>query len=357
VNSEVAVGARAEAAPSPLRAPGEPAGGPTAQGSSARAHDVVVLLERYALVILLVALIVFFSVLPATGGSFLTLANLRNVAANEAVIAIAALAAMVPLVAGQFDVSIGAVLGMVSIAVAALTVRASLPVAVALSLGVMLGGAVGAVSGFVVAYLRANSFIITLGVATMIAGLVSLYTKDQVILGVPQSMVNFGTLNWLGVPRPVWLLIVVALLVAYLLRYTVYGRHLLSIGSNPRAARLVGIRVPLVVLLSFVVAGVLAAVAGELELARTGSGDPQIGPGFTLSALAAAFLGSTTIRPGQFNVPGTIVGVLFVAVSVNGLTLAGAADWVDPLFNGTAVVVAVAISTVLAHRRSGIAPG
>ncbi len=90
----------------------------------------------------------------------------------------------------------------------------------------------------------------------------------------------------------------------------------------------------LVVLLAFVVAGALAAVAGELELARTGSGDPQIGPGFTLSALAAAFLGSTTIRPGQFNVPGTIVGVFFVAVSVNGLTLAGAADWVDPLSTG-----------------------
>lgn len=337
----------------PVAAPGQ-----TAAGTSARkAHDLVVLAERYALVILLAALIVFFSLLPSTGGSFLTLANLRNVAANEAVIAIAALAAMVPLVAGQFDVSIGAVLGMVSIAVAALTVRAGLPVVLALPLGVLLGGGVGAVSGFIVAYLRANSFIITLGIATMIAGLVSLYTKDQVILGVPQTMVNFGTLNWLGVPRPVWLLVVVALIVAYLLRYTVYGRHLLSIGSNPRAARLVGIRVPLVVLLSFVVAGVLAAVAGELEVARTGSGDAQIGPGFTLSALAAAFLGSTTIRPGQFNVPGTIVGVLFVAVSVNGLTLAGAADWVDPLFNGTAVVVAVAISTVLAHRRSGIAPG
>jgi ribose transport system permease protein len=170
-------------------------------------------------------------------------------------------------------------------------------------------------------------------------------------------MVDFGTLNWLGVPRPVWLLVVVALLVAYLLRYTVYGRHLLSIGSNPRSARLVGIRVQLVVLLSFVVAGALAAVAGELELGRTGSGDPQIGPGFTLSALAAAFLGSTTIRPGQFNVPGTIVGVFFVAVSVNGLTLAGAADWVDPLFNGTAVVVAVAVSTVLAHRRGTTADG
>ena len=336
-----------------LSKPREAAAAPRAT----RKHQIVVVLERYALVVLLAALIVFFSVLPSTAGSFLTLANIRNVAANEAVIAIAALAAVVPLVAGQFDVSVGAILGMVSIAVAALTVRAGLPVVLALPLGVGLGGAVGAVSGFVVAYLRANSFIITLGMATLIGGVVSLYTKDQVILGVPQSMVNFGTLNWLGVPRPVWLLAVVALCVAYLLRYTVYGRHLLSIGANPRAARLVGIRVELVILLSFVVAGALAAVAGELELARTGSGDPQIGPGFTLSALAAAFLGSTTIRPGQFNVPGTIVGVFFVAVSVNGLTLAGAADWVDPLFNGTAVVVAVAISTVLAHRRGGAAAG
>jgi ribose transport system permease protein len=236
--------------------------------------------------------------------------------------------------------------------VAALTVRAGLPLVLALPIGVVVGAAVGAISGFVVAYLRANSFIITLGMATLIGGLVSLYTKDQVILGVRQSMVNFGTLNWLGMPRPVWLLVVVALAVAYLLRYTAFGRQLLSIGSSPRAATLVGIRVPLVVLLSFVVTGALAALAGELELAWTG-GDPQIGPGFTLSALAAAFLGSTTIRPAQFNVPGTIVGVVFAAVSVNGPTLAGAADWVDSLFTGTAVVAAVAISTVLAHRRGG----
>jgi ribose transport system permease protein len=346
MNTDAAVAPRAEEAEvAILRA-----------ASRAPGHALVMVLERYALVLLLGALIVFFSLLPATGSEFLTLANIRNVAANEAVIAIAALAALVPLVAGQFDVSVGALLGMVSIAVAALTVRAGLPVVLALPSGIVLGALVGAVNGFIVAYLRANSFIITLGMATLIAGLVSLYTKDQVILGIPQSMIDFGTLNWLGIPRPVWLLVGVALLVAYLLRYTVYGRHLLSIGSNPRSATLVGIRVPLVILLSFVVAGALAAAAGELELARTGSGNPQVGPGFTLSALAAAFLGSTTIRPGQFNVPGTIVGVFFVAVSVNGLTLAGAADWVDPLFNGAAVVVAVAISTVLAHRR-GIQSG
>jgi ribose transport system permease protein len=312
---------------------------------------LVTVLERYALVILLAAIVVFFAVLPATSGSFLTVANIRNVAANEAVIAIAALAALIPLIAGQFDVSVGAVLGMVSVAIAALTVRAGLPLPAALVVGVLMGAIVGALNGFIVAYLRASSFIITLGMATLVGGLVSLYSKDQVILGVPQSLVDFGTLNWLGIPRVVWLLAVVALGIGYLLRHTVFGRQLLSIGANPRSAWLVGIPVPLVVLLSFVVAGALAGVAGAVELARTGSGNPQVGPGYTLSALAAAFLGSTTIRPGRFNVPGTIVGVFFVAISVNGLTLAGAADWVDPVFNGAAVVLAVSVSTVLAHRR------
>jgi ribose transport system permease protein len=308
-------------------------------------------LERYALVVLLGLLIVFFAVLPATSGSFLTVANIRNVAANEAVIAIAALAALIPLIGGQFDVSVGAVLGMVSVAIAALTVRAGLPVPVALAVGVGMGAIVGAVNGFIVAYLRASSFIITLGIATLVGGLVSLYSKDQVILGIPSSLTNFGTLNWLGIPRVVWLLAVVAVAVGYVLRHTIYGRRLLSVGANPRSARLVGIPVPLVVLLSFVLAGALAGIAGAVELARTGSGNPQVGPGYTLSALAAAFLGSTTIRPGRFNVPGTIVGVFFVAISVNGLTLAGAADWVDPVFNGAAVVIAVSVSTVLAHRR------
>ncbi len=95
----------------------------------------------------------------------------------------------------------------------------------------------------------------------------------------------------------------------------------------------------------------MAAIAGALGLARTGSGNPDSGTSFTLNALAACFLGSTTIRPGQFNVPGTIVGVFFVAVGVNGLTLAGASDWVEPVFNGASIIVAVALSAVLARRR------
>jgi ribose transport system permease protein len=315
---------------------------------------IVAVAERYALLWLLVALIVFFSIYPSTTDTFLTVANLRNLAADQSVIAIAALAALVPLVCGQFDVSIGAVLGMASFAVAEMLHHTGLPLAIVIVLGVGLGGLVGLLNGLIIAYVRANSFIITLGMATFVGGLVSLASNDQTIVGVPDAMTRFGSANWIGVPRPVWLTLFIGLGAAYVLRHTIYGRRVVSIGANPRAARLVGIQVNRLVASAFVLAGLLAGVAGALQLARSGATNPQIGPGFTLSALAAAFLGSTTIRPGQFNVPGTIVGVFFVAVSVNGLTLAGAASWVDPVFNGAAVVIAVSLSTLLANRRGAL---
>lgn len=314
---------------------------------------LVHLVERFALVWLLLAMIIFFAVYSKTSGVFLSSANVRNVIGNESVIAIAALAALIPLVALRFDISVGAVLAGTSVLIASLTVNSGWDLWPALIAALLAGAAIGAVSGFVVAYIGANSFIITLGMSTLVAGIVSLFSHNNTIVGVPNGLLNFGNRNWLGIPRPTWLLIVVAVLVAYLLRYTVTGRQLVQIGSNERSARLVGIPVRRLVLLAFVLAGAVAAIAGALELARTGSGNPDSGTSFTLNALAACFLGSTTIRPGQFNVPGTLVGVFFVAVGVNGLTLAGASDWVEPVFNGASIIVAVALSAVLARRRGG----
>ena len=324
-----------------------------ARPSLARGRQISVLhlLERFGLVWLLVLVVCVFAFYSKTSGVFTSAANIRNIVANESVIGLAALAALIPLVTMRFDVSVGAVLGGTVVLVAYLTVDSGLPLAVALVIGVLAGAAVGALNGFVIAFLGPNSFIVTIGVATAVGGLVSLLSRDQTIVGVPQQLLDFGNQYWLGVPRPTWLLAVVALLVAYLLRYTVFGRQLLQIGSNPRSARLVGIPVRRLVFSAFVLAGILAAVAGALQLARTGSGNPGNTVNFTLNALAACFLGATSFRPGQFNVPGTIVGVFFVAITVNGLTLAGANDWVEPLFNGSAVVIAVTLSTVLGRRR------
>jgi ribose transport system permease protein len=312
---------------------------------------VVSVLERYGLVWMLLVLVAFFAVWPETSSTFLSTANLRNLVAGQAVVAIAALATLIPLVAGQFDVSIGSIATATSIAVAALATEAGLPLGVALIVGVALAGLIGLVSGVIVAYIRADPIVITLGTATLVSGLGALYTDNESIVGIPQQLVAFGGGLWLGIPRPIWLLVAVICAVGYLMRYTVTGRQLLMLGSNPDAARLVGVRTQRLLLVAFVLGAALYGVAGALLLARTGAANPGDGFGMTLGALTAVFLGATTIRPGRFNVPGTIVGVFFIAVSVNGLTLAGAAAWVDPVFTGAALVIAVSISTLLSRRR------
>jgi ribose transport system permease protein len=322
--------------------------------SGTRSAKLMPLLERYALLVLFVLLCLFFSVYGPTSETFPSGANLRNILGNEAVIAVTALASIIPLTCGQFDLSVGAVVGLSSIVTASASAQHGLPVPVAIPLGILAGCVVGLLNGVLVARIGVNPLIATLGSATLVAGLISLYTSNQVIsIGIPESITALGSGTWLGLPRTLFSLVVVAALVHYLLAHTPYGRHLTSVGVSPGSARLVGLRVDRYVLSSFVLSGGLAGVAGVLLLARAGTANPQVGPGFTLAALSAAFLGATAIRPGTFNVLGTLLGVLFVAVSVNGLVLAGAADWVEPTFNGTALIVAVALSTAIARRRAG----
>ncbi|MDK3255567.1 ABC transporter permease [Blastococcus capsensis] len=311
-------------------------------------------LERYALLILFVLLCVFFSTYGPTSGTFPSLANVRNILGNEAVIAVTALASIIPLTCGQFDLSVGSIVGLSSIVTASAAAEHDLPVAAAIGLGVLSGSLVGLFNGVLVARIGVNPLIATLGTATLVAGLISLYTANQVIsIGIPESITAIGSGTWLGLPRTVFWLALVAVAVYYLLTHTPYGRYLASVGVSPGSARLVGLRVDRYVLSSFVLSGGLAGIAGVLLLARAGTANPAVGPGFTLAALSAAFLGATAIKPGTFNVVGTLLGVLFVAVSVNGLVLAGAADWVQPTFNGAALIIAVALSTAIARRRAG----
>ncbi|WP_033289289.1 ABC transporter permease [Amycolatopsis jejuensis] len=325
----------------------------TAAVAGPRRSPVLEFTERFGLVILLVAIVLFFSFWGPTSALFPTAANLRNVVANESILVIVAMAALVPLVAERFDLSVGAVVATSSVVSAKLLTQLHWPAAAGVLAGVLVGAVIGLVQGVVIPYFKANSLVITLGMSTLLAGVGTALTSDTTLLGVPQSLVDFGNLSWLGIPRPVWLFVAVCAAVAFVLGLTVFGRRLLAIGSNGSASRLVGIPVARTVLLSFVISGALAGLAGVLQLARTGSAAANIGAGYTLPALAAVFLGSTTIRPGRFTVLGSLVGVFFVAVSVNGLTLAGAKDWVEPVFNGAAVVIAVAVAAVLAKRRLG----
>jgi len=187
----------------------------------------------------------------------------------------------------------------------------------------------------------------------VLGGLVALVADNEIIQGssIPSFLTDFGSDDILGIPKMVWLVGLVAILLWTVLSRTVVGRYLYAIGANSRAAILVGLRVNRLVFVSFVMSGALSGVAGMVLLARTGSADPGVGPGYTIPALTACFLGATAIRPGLFNVWGTVIGLLLVGVSVNGLVLAGAAGWVEPVFNGSALFIAAIVSTLLARRR------
>jgi ribose transport system permease protein len=310
--------------------------------------------ERYALLLLTVAIAAFFSVYPASRESFATMANVQVTLGTQTAVALLALAAVFPLVAGNIDFSVGATAASSMVLAAGLMSREGLPLAPTVALCVLLGGLVGLVNGVAVTRFRMNPFVTTLGVGTLLGGLIQWYTGGQAIFGgISTSLTQFGALTLAGLPQVTFVVAALALVSWYVLTHTAYGRYLYAVGSNERSARLVGIAVGRNVLLSFVVAGVLAGVAGVLQLSRTGSATADSGTSLLFPALAAVFLGATAVRPGFFNVAGAMIGVLFVSVSVSGLTLSGASAWVSPVFNGVALLVAVGLSSYLGRRVTG----
>lgn len=321
---------------------------------STRRVTVLHTAERYALVGLVLAVAVFFSTWPDSAATFPTAANLRILAANQAVTVLLALAVLLPLVAGHFDFSVGAVAASSSVVCAGLMQDHGATLTLAVLAALCAGLAVGLANGIAVAYLQMNAFVSTLAVATLLGGFIQWYTAGQAISNhIAPSLVAFGSGTWAAVPQPIVVVAVVAVLAWYLLSHTPFGRALYAVGENGRAAKLVGIPTRRYTLLSFVGAGTVASIAGVVLTARTAGATADNGTTMLFPALAAVFLGATAIRPGRFNVWGTVFGVTLVAISVSGLTLAGAADWVEPVFNGSALAVAVGMSSYLRRRALG----
>jgi ribose transport system permease protein len=310
--------------------------------------------ERYALAVLLLAVVLFFSFWPKTSLAYSQPDNYRNILSSQVILAVIALGSIVPLVCGQFDLSVGSVAGMTSVFTAASYADWGLPLWAGAFVGIGIGAIVGLVNGFVVTRFGVNAFITTLGSASVVTGIVTWYTGgNSIIQGIPSGLTSFGSGNWLGVPKMLYLLVIAALLIWYLLEHTPFGRYLHSVGANPESARLVGLNIPNLVLRAFVVSGAAAGLAGVLLLAQSGAGNPNAGVGsqLTLTALAAAFLGATSVRPGRFNVLGTLLAIYFLAAVITGLTYAGVKDYIHDLFTGAALVLAVAVSTILGRRR------
>jgi ribose transport system permease protein len=310
------------------------------------------LLERGGLPLLGILLFAFFATNATSGDVFTGSANIKNILGDQAVTGLVALAMVIPLASGYFDFTVAGITGVVNVAMASIVGPHGWPIALAIPFCLAIGALVGFITGFLVAKLKLNAFVVTLGGFTLLGGLAQLYTKGKFISeGIPTSFTSWGSQTWLGVPKPFFLLIAVALIAWYLLSNTPFGRYLECIGSNERGARLVGVNVTRTIWTSFVISGLLAAIAGILQTSRAGSGSSETAAVFLFPAFTAVFLGATTIRPGRYNVWGTVIGVYFVAISVSGFTLLGAQTWVQPVFNGTALIVAVALTTFAKRAR------
>jgi ribose transport system permease protein len=315
------------------------------------------IVERFGLVFLLIAEILFFSLWSKTGAAFRSPDNLRIVVADQSVVAVAAVASIMPLIGGSFDLSVGSVALLADIACAAAMSHHGASLAVAIIVALAFGAGFGLVHGLIITKIGVNSLIVTLGSFYAIIGLMIWYTNGySITTGISQNLTNLNSQRWIGIPKITVVMVVAAAIVWYLLAHTPWGRYLQSVGSNPIAARLVGINLDRVVIVSFVLSGTFAAIAGVLLLAQSANASPNVqsASGLLFPVLVGAFLGATTIRPGRFNVIGTIVALFFIAFAVNGLTLAGIANWIQYVVNGVGLVVAVALTAIIGRRRGRI---
>lgn len=309
------------------------------------------LLPVYGMPVLMVALIVLFSVaLPDT---FPTRMNLNSILADKAIIALLALAAMIPMLTNKIDLTVGYGIVLWHILAITLQTRFGLPWPAAVAIVLLLGLAFGFINGLLVEMVKIDSFIATLGTGTIVYAIALWHTGGRQVLGnLPDAFYRINGAQLLGLPASTWYVAAIALILWIATEYLPVGRFLYAIGANPRAAQLNGIPVRRYVIGAFMSSGLLTAFAGVVLASKLGIGQASVGLEFLLPALVGAFLGSTTIRPGRVNVWGTLVGVGVLAVGISGIQQLGGAFFVEPLFNGVTLLVAIGIAGYGSRRRS-----
>lgn len=302
-------------------------------------------LNKFSGVVMLAALILVFGLLrPHT---FLTTSNATSILSAQSITAILALGLLFPLAAGAFDLSAAQNLGFSGILCGYLMAHAGWPVPLAMVATLAVGALIGVLNGTLVAFVGIDSFIATLGTSSLLLAGSQIIGKGQFIGPFPESFLNLTAKRVFGLPITVVYVAVFALIVWYALEHSPLGRRTYATGANPDAARLSGVSTSRMVFGSLVFSGLVAATAGITTASTLGAVSENVGPEYLLPAFAAAFLGTTMLKPGRFNVGGTLLAILLLGTGVAGLQLIGGPIWVVALFNGVALIVAVGAGLML----------
>ena len=308
--------------------------------------------DRFSGVYVIIVMIIGFSIWePQT---FQTWNNAKVILSSEAITGIITMAAVIALVAGVYDLSIAANMSHAISVLGKLMASAHLNAALAIAITLLLGGLVGCVNATIVTKFGIDPVIGTLAMSSVLAAVSYWVANGQTTLyGISKSFTDIGTHKPLGIPIVVYFLGVVALVLWYVLEHTPVGRYLYAAGANPKAARLSGVNVVRLQWGALITSGMLAALAGVILTMQLRSAAFGAGDSYLLPAYAAAFLGATQIKPGRFNVGGTLVALYLLAIGVKGLQLRyPSLPWIADLFQGLALIIAVALGVVARRKRA-----
>jgi|TARA_R110002110_G_scaffold121348_5_gene297042 ribose transport system permease protein len=307
------------------------------------------IIEKYAILIAWVAVIaVFWIWKPDTFG---TLTNLQNVLGSQSALLVLTLGLLISLSAGEFDLSIGAAFSVGASVLVWLDVDQGWPIALSVLVVLAVGAVIGTCNALISVRLGVPSIVATLGMSTLLGGLLLGVTGPKIRSGLDSGLVDLVRTKRIGLPGSFWLALVLTIIVWYILQHTPLGRHLLFVGKGREVARLSGVRVDAIRFGSLVASSMLGALGGMILAGTSASAQIGVGSGYLLPAFAAAFLGATAIIPGQFNAWGSWVAVYFLLTGITGLSMVGYAGWPEQVFYGGALLTAVVLSQLATRAR------
>jgi ribose transport system permease protein len=308
------------------------------------------LLSRYSVVGIWALLALFYAAVAPT--SFLQYGTFRAIFGSQQALVFLALALVCVFVVGEFDLSVASNMGLAATIVPVLVVLHGAPIYAAVIVAVIVSTLIGLVNGLIVVKLRMNPIVITLGMATLLLGIALLISNLNTVSGLGSEFAAVSNTVVLGLPVSFYYGLATALVIFYVLTFTPLGRHMKFVGSNPEVARLAGVNVTILRVGSYTAAGLLCGLGGVLLVAGLGGFDPSSSGTYLLPAFSAAFLGTAVVQPGQFNPLGSLVAVYFLATGILGLQLLGYTGWINSVFYGAALIVAVTVSTLVRRRTS-----
>ena len=315
--------------------------------SSALSKPAEVVRRLSVLGILLLICLVF-----ALGSNeFLTASILLNVALQTSIIAIVAIGMTFVILTAGIDLSVGSLMALCGAVAAGIAVRQGMDTYLSISIALGVGLILGAVNGLMIVRGGIPPFVATLSMLAIARGLTLVYTEGRPIAGLDERFIYWGTGQVWGIPIPVIIMIVIAVIAHIVTRYTPFGLHVYSTGGNEETTRLAGISPDRIKLAVYMISGVLAALGGVLLTARLWSAQPNAAAGWELDAIAAPVLGGTSLFGGVGSIGGTVIGAFIIGVLSNGLNLMGVPSYYQQVIKGLVLILAVTVDLINKRRR------